>query len=73
MTRPVDTLIVGASAAGLATAACLKESGQQFEVLEASDVVGQAWIYRACPLSRAPEAIGYMTEGDAEGKVVITV
>jgi len=43
MARPVDTLIVGASAAGLATAACLKRSGQEFEVLEASDVVGQAW------------------------------
>lgn len=43
MTRMVDTLIIGASAAGLATAACLKESGQRFEVLEASNVVGQAW------------------------------
>lgn len=43
MTRVVDTLIIGASAAGLATAACLKESGQRFEVLEASNVVGQAW------------------------------
>jgi indole-3-pyruvate monooxygenase len=43
MTRVVDTLIIGASAAGLATAACLKESGQRFELLEASNVVGQAW------------------------------
>jgi len=39
----VDTLIVGASAAGLATAACLQRAGRSFEVLEASDVVGQAW------------------------------
>jgi indole-3-pyruvate monooxygenase len=46
MTRSVDTLIIGASAAGLATAACLKESGQPFEVLEATDVVGQAWRHQ---------------------------
>ena len=39
----VDSLIIGASAAGLATAACLKQSGQRFEILEARDVVGQAW------------------------------
>jgi indole-3-pyruvate monooxygenase len=39
----VETVIVGASAAGLATAACLKRVGRSFEVLEASDVVGQAW------------------------------
>jgi indole-3-pyruvate monooxygenase len=43
MTEAVDTLIIGASAAGLATAACLKESGRTYEILEASDVVGQAW------------------------------
>jgi indole-3-pyruvate monooxygenase len=43
MTQAVDSLIIGASAAGLATAACLKEFGQGFEILEASDVVGQAW------------------------------
>lgn len=43
MTQSVDTLIVGASAAGLATAACLKEAGQSFEILEASDTVGEAW------------------------------
>jgi cation diffusion facilitator CzcD-associated flavoprotein CzcO len=38
-----DTQIVGASAAGLATAACLKMAGQSFEILEATDVVGSAW------------------------------
>ena len=38
-----DSLIIGASAAGLATAACLKVSGQAFEILEASDVVGLSW------------------------------
>jgi indole-3-pyruvate monooxygenase len=43
MPQTVDTLIIGASAAGLATAACLKELGQGFEILEASTVVGQAW------------------------------
>jgi indole-3-pyruvate monooxygenase len=43
MTRAVDTLVIGASAAGLATAACLRDSGEAFEVLEADNVVGQAW------------------------------
>lgn len=38
-----DTLIVGASAAGLATAACLRQSGQSFEILEATDDVADAW------------------------------
>ena len=37
------TLIVGSSAAGLATAACLKDAGQAFEILEASQAVGNAW------------------------------
>jgi cation diffusion facilitator CzcD-associated flavoprotein CzcO len=39
----VETVIVGASAAGLATAACLKRAGRSFEVLEAADVVGKVW------------------------------
>src|SRR3954451_2259522 len=43
VTRTTGTLVIGASAAGLATAACLKEAGQPFEVLEATDVVGSAW------------------------------
>src|SRR5450631_61432 len=43
MTQVVDSLIIGSSAAGLATAACLKESGRAFEILEAADVVGWAW------------------------------
>lgn len=38
-----ETLVVGASAAGLATAACLRSAGQPFEVLEATPVVGNAW------------------------------
>ncbi|MCX6434256.1 MAG: NAD(P)/FAD-dependent oxidoreductase, partial [Actinobacteria bacterium] len=38
-----DTLIIGASAAGLATAACLAQAGQPFEIIEATDVVGSAW------------------------------
>lgn len=42
----VDSLIIGASAAGLATAACLKASAQAFEILEASDVVGLAWRHQ---------------------------
>ena len=43
MSFEADTLIVGASAAGLATARCLKEAGQSFEIAEAADVVGNAW------------------------------
>lgn len=38
-----ETLVVGASAAGLATAAALTAAGRRFEVLEATDVVGAAW------------------------------
>jgi cation diffusion facilitator CzcD-associated flavoprotein CzcO len=38
-----DTLIIGASAAGLATAAMLKQAGHSFRLLEATDVVGTAW------------------------------
>jgi cation diffusion facilitator CzcD-associated flavoprotein CzcO len=38
-----DVLVIGASAAGLATAAALKEAGRSVEVLEATDVVGNAW------------------------------
>ncbi|MGZ6142723.1 MAG: flavin-containing monooxygenase [Myxococcales bacterium] len=37
------TVIVGASAAGLATAACLKRKGSEFVLLEAGDRVGAAW------------------------------
>ena len=42
---PVDTetLIIGGSASGLATAAALAAAGRAFEVLEATDVVGTAW------------------------------
>lgn len=38
-----DVVIIGASAAGLATAAMLKHAGHPFEILEATDVVGTAW------------------------------
>jgi cation diffusion facilitator CzcD-associated flavoprotein CzcO len=38
-----DALVVGASAAGLAAAACLKRSGQSFEILKGSDVVASVW------------------------------
>lgn len=43
MTRSTGTLVIGASAAGLATAACLQEAGGSFEILERGDTVGQAW------------------------------
>ena len=43
MLPDADTVIIGASAAGLATAACLRQAGQSFEILEATEVVGNAW------------------------------
>lgn len=43
MQNSTTVLVIGASAAGLATAACLREKGVPFEVLEATDVVGTAW------------------------------
>jgi indole-3-pyruvate monooxygenase len=43
MTDRTDTLIIGASAAGLATAVGLTERGRQFEILEASDAVAASW------------------------------
>jgi indole-3-pyruvate monooxygenase len=43
MVLDADTVIVGASAAGLATAACLRQAGESFEILETTDVVGNAW------------------------------
>ncbi len=39
----IDTLVIGASAAGLAAAASLKHAGRPYELLEATDVVGTAW------------------------------
>ena len=43
MPGDTDTLIIGASAAGLATGACLKRVGQSFEIVEASSVVADSW------------------------------
>ena len=40
-----DTVIIGASAAGLATAACLKRAKLSFEILEGTDLVGDAWLH----------------------------
>lgn len=39
----VETLILGAGPAGLATGACLATAGMPFEILEQADVVGSAW------------------------------
>lgn len=43
MSDQVDTLIIGASAAGLATAAALQEHHLPFEILEAGPEIGPAW------------------------------
>jgi cation diffusion facilitator CzcD-associated flavoprotein CzcO len=43
MAADTDTLVIGASAAGLATAAALRRQGVAFELIEATDVVGTAW------------------------------
>jgi indole-3-pyruvate monooxygenase len=39
----VDTIVVGASAAGLATAACLQRAGVTFAVLEQAPQIAAAW------------------------------
>jgi indole-3-pyruvate monooxygenase len=41
--REVDTIVVGASAAGLATAACLQRAGVDCEVVEQAEHVGATW------------------------------
>ena len=38
-----STVVIGASAAGLAVAACLKREGKDFILLEQADQVGQRW------------------------------
>jgi len=43
MAGSTETLVIGASAAGMATAAELSRRGRTFEILEADDVVGAAW------------------------------
>src|SRR5262249_18053092 len=43
MEYEIEVVIVGAGAAGLATAACLTQRGVQSLVLEASGEVGHAW------------------------------
>lgn len=43
MSRTTETLIIGASAAGLATAAELLRRGRRFELVEAEDVVAASW------------------------------
>lgn len=42
-TVDTETVIIGASAAGLATAAMLRLAGRSFEILEQADVVGTSW------------------------------
>ena len=37
------TLVIGASAAGLASAACLQRVGQDFEIIEASPTIAAVW------------------------------
>lgn len=39
----IETVVVGASAAGLAVGACLKQTGSRFVILEQEDQVGAAW------------------------------
>ena len=43
MPADTETLIIGASASGLATAAMLGEARRPYELLEATEVVGTAW------------------------------
>jgi thioredoxin reductase len=41
--KPANTIIIGASAAGLATAACLKKNGIPYVLLEKENHVGHSW------------------------------
>ena len=43
MGRKTETLVIGASAAGLATGAELRKRGREFEIIEAEDVVAASW------------------------------
>jgi indole-3-pyruvate monooxygenase len=43
MSGTAETLIIGASAAGLATAAELRRRGREFEIVEAEDLVAASW------------------------------
>jgi len=43
MRGATETLVIGASAAGLATAAELRRRGREFEIVEAEDVVAASW------------------------------
>jgi cation diffusion facilitator CzcD-associated flavoprotein CzcO len=43
MSGIAETLVIGASAAGLATAAELRRRGREFEIVEAEDVVAASW------------------------------
>jgi len=43
MSGTAETLVIGASAAGLATAAELRRRGREFEIVEAEDVVAASW------------------------------
>lgn len=40
---PIDTLIVGASVAGLSTAAALQKQGIDYTIIEKGDRVGAPW------------------------------
>ncbi len=40
---PINTVIIGGSAAGLASAVCLQQRGVEFVLLEKTDVVGNSW------------------------------
>lgn len=42
-TQETDVLVVGGSAAGLATARALQQAGLRFEILEATDAVAMPW------------------------------
>jgi indole-3-pyruvate monooxygenase len=43
MRGDTETLVIGASAAGLATGAELRKRGREFEIIEAEDVVAASW------------------------------
>ena len=65
-----DTVIVGASAAGLATAACLQRASVPFVLLEERAQVAGAWRtqYDPCICTPARASPAYIDAGRARGR-----
>ena len=68
---PIVSLFVGQRLRGLATKITQEDLAALAELVEAGTVMPV--IDRTYPLIEAPDAIRYLAEGHARGKIVITV